>query len=69
LGLSTADPRQMTSDDYARLANYTRREQPEAMQQVVAEKPWWLKALGHPVVMGTLGMIAAKWLRNSQQNR
>ncbi len=69
LGINAANPQQMSPEDYARLANYTRREQPEAMKQVVAEKPWWLKALGHPVVMGALGMIAAKWLRGREQNQ
>jgi len=68
LGMSQDNPQQqMAPDDYARLANYARREHPEAMQQVVADKPWYLKALGHPVVLGALGMIAAKWLRNREQ--
>lgn len=63
LGLSSTDPQNMGADDYAKVANYARREQPEAMRQAVAEKPFLLKAMGNPVVMGVLGMVAAKMLR------
>ena len=65
--MNQTDPQKMAPEDYARLANYTRHEHPEAMQQVVADKPWYLKALGNPVVLGALGMIAAKWLRGRSQ--
>ncbi len=67
LGLSQTDPDKMDPDDYARLADYTRREHPEAMRQVMADKPWYLKALGNPVVLGALGMIAAHWLRGKRE--
>jgi hypothetical protein len=67
LGMGQTDPQNMNADEYAKLANYTRHEHPEAMQQVVAEKPWFVKALGNPVVLGALGMIAAKWLRSRSQ--
>jgi hypothetical protein len=64
LGLGSTNPQQMGADDYAKVANYARREQPEAMQQAVAEKPFLLKAMGNPIVMGALGMVAARMLRN-----
>jgi len=67
LGLGSADPQQMSPDDYARLANYTRREHPDAMQQTVQRQPALLKAMGNPIVMGALGVIAAKMLRKRQQ--
>ncbi len=60
LGLGSTDPRQMSDEDGARLMNYARRERPEAMQQVVQEKPWFLKAMGNPVVMSVLAMAARK---------
>lgn len=69
LGMQTSDPQNMSSDDYARLANYTRREHPEAMQQAMAEKPMWLKALSHPAVLGALGLLASRWLRNREQGK
>ena len=64
LGLSSTDPQQMGADDYARLANFARTQHPEAMQQAVAEKPFLLKAMGNPIVMGALGMVASRMLRN-----
>ena len=67
LGMSQSNPEQMEPDDYAKLANYTRHEHPEAMKQVVEEKPWFLKALGNPMVLGALGLIASKWLRGRTQ--
>lgn len=67
LGLGSADPQNMSSEDYARLANYARVEHPEAMQQTVRQQPALLKAMGNPIVMGALGMVAAKLLRNKQQ--
>jgi hypothetical protein len=69
LGLSGSTPQQMTPDDYARLANYTRHEQPDAMKQVIEKKPWWLKALGHPILMGALGMVASKMLHGRLTNK
>jgi hypothetical protein len=50
LGLSAINPRQMGPDEYGRLANYKQ----------VREQPWFVKAMGNPIVMGALGMIAAK---------
>src|SRR5438046_6002294 len=62
LGLRTTDPSRMSGDDAARLLNYTRQERPELLQQTVQEKPWFVKAMGNPIVMGALGMAAMKLL-------
>jgi hypothetical protein len=67
LGLGTSDPNQMSADDAAKLMNYARKEQPQALQRTVAEKPWFVKAMGNPVVLGALTMAAAKLL--SRQRR
>jgi len=69
LGLGTTDPSQMSEDDAARVMNYARRERPEALQKVVEEKPWFIKAMGNPVVMGALTMAAAKLLQNQRRRR
>jgi hypothetical protein len=62
LGIGTTDPRQMSGDDAAKLMNYARKEQPNALRQTVAEKPWLLKAMGNPIVMGALSMAATRLL-------
>jgi len=67
LGLGSTDPQNMSADDYARLANYTRREHPDAMQQTVRQQPALLKAMGNPILMGALGVVASKMMRNRQQ--
>ena len=67
LGLSSTDPNQMSEDDAARVMNYARRERPEALQKVVEEKPWFVKAMGNPVVLGALTMAAAKLLQNQRR--
>lgn len=64
IGLRNTDPQRMDADDYARLANYTRRNHPELMRQTVQEQPWFVKAMGNPVVMGALTMVAANMLKN-----
>jgi hypothetical protein len=64
LGLGTTDPRQMSNDDAAKVINYARNEHPEVIRQTVAEKPWFVKAMGNPIVMGALTVAAAKLLRN-----
>jgi hypothetical protein len=64
LGLSSTDPNKMSEDDAARVMNYARKENPEALRQTVEEKPWFVKALGNPVVMGALTLAAAKLLSN-----
>ncbi len=67
LGLGSTDPNKMSADDAARVMNYARKEQPELMRQTVEEKPWFVKAMGNPVVMGALTMAAAKLLSNQRK--
>jgi hypothetical protein len=67
LGLGSTDPRQMDDDDAAKLMNYARKERPEVLRQTVEEKPWFVKAMGNPIVMGVLTMATAKLLRNRQR--
>ena len=64
LGLSSTDPNKMTEDDAARVMDYARKENPDALRQTVQEKPWFVKAMGNPVVMGALTLAAAKLLTN-----
>jgi len=64
LGLSSTDPNKMTEDDATRVIDYARKENPDAMRQTVQEKPWFVKAMGNPVVMGALTLAAAKLLTN-----
>ena len=66
LGLGTTDPSRMSADDAARLMNYARSEHPEALQKTVEEKPWFIKAMGNPVIMGVLTMAAAKLLSSQR---
>jgi hypothetical protein len=69
LGLKTTDPNQMDEDEAARVMNYARRERPEALEKVVQEKPWFVKAMGNPVVQGALAVAAAKMLQRQQRGR
>jgi len=64
LGLGSTDPKNMSEDDAAKLMNYARKENPEALGQVVQEKPWLLKAMGNPIVIGALTAAAAKMMSN-----
>jgi hypothetical protein len=57
-------PSQVSPDDYARMADVVRQRHPEAMQDVVREQPWMVKAMGNPVLMGALGMVASRMIRN-----
>jgi len=68
LGLGSTDPRQMSNDDAAKVMNYARTERPELMRQTVAEQPWFVKALGNPMVMSVLTMAAAKLLSSRRPN-
>jgi hypothetical protein len=67
IGLRSANPQEMDADDAARLANYTRREHPEVMRQAVKEQPWFVKAMGNPVVLGALAVAAGKLLSNQRR--
>jgi hypothetical protein len=64
LGLSSTDPNKMSEDDATRVIDYARKENPAALRQTVQEKPWFVKAMGNPVVMGALTLAAAKLLTN-----
>lgn len=64
LGLDTTDPDRMSDEDAARVIDYARRERPEALRRTVEEKPWFVKAMGNPIVMGALTMAAANMLKN-----
>lgn len=68
LGLGSTDPEKMSEEDAARVMNYARKERPEVLRQAVEEKPWFVKALGNPVVMGALTLAAAKLVSN-QRNK
>jgi len=63
LGLPSLSPQQLGPDEYARLANYTRNNHPDVMEEQVRSQPWFVKAMGNPIVMGALGVIASKMLR------
>ena len=63
LGLPSLSPTEMGPDEYARVANYARRQHPDVMEEQVRSQPWFVKAMGNPIVMGALGMIASKMLR------
>jgi len=67
LGLGSTDPEKMSEEDATRVIDYARRERPEALQKVVEEKPWFVKAMGNPVVLGALTMAAAKLLQNQRR--
>ena len=64
LGLNSTDPNTMSEDDAARVMNYARKEHPELIRRTVEEKPWFVKAMGNPVVVGALTAAAAKLLSN-----
>ena len=62
LGLGSTNSNKMSPDDAAKPLNYARKEQPDALQRTVAQKPWVVKAMGNPIVMGGLGVAAMKLL-------
>ncbi len=65
LGLGTADPRQASPDDVARLAEYSRQNHPEVFQRVVADKPFFVRWLSKPLVAALVGVIAGKLLKRT----
>ena len=67
LGLSSTDPGRMNQDDAARLLNYVRQERPELLRQTVEQKPWLVKAMGNPILMGALAMVATKLLNRDRR--
>ena len=68
LGLGSTDPKQMSPEDAAKVMDYARKEQPDALRQTVAEKPWFVKAMGNPIVMGAITLAAAKLLSRQRTN-
>jgi hypothetical protein len=64
LGLRSMDPQRMGPNEYARIADYARTQHPEVIQNQVKEQPWLLKAMGNPIVMGALGVIASRMMKN-----
>jgi hypothetical protein len=66
LGLGSSDPDSMSDEDAARVIDYTRKQRPDVLRKTVAEKPWFVKALGNPVVTGALAIAAAKLMSNSR---
>lgn len=64
LGLGSSNPNQMTATDYGKVLNYARRENPQVVQQTVQQQPGFMRALGNPIVMGALAMLATKFLRD-----
>ena len=64
LGLGSSNPSQMTPTDYGKVLNYARQQNPQVVQQTVQEHPGFLKALGNPLVMGALTMLATKMLKS-----
>ena len=68
LGLGSTDPNQMSASDATKLMDYARKENPQALQKTVSEKPWFVKAMGNPIVMGALTMAAARLLSNQRRN-
>lgn len=67
LGLGSTDPRRMDENDFTKVMNYARKERPDALRQTVQEKPWFVKAMGNPVVMGALTMAATRLLSNRRR--
>lgn len=64
IGLGSTDPRQMGPQDIARLAGFAQQNAPGALQRTAQEQPFFLKALGNPIVQGALAVMAAKYLSN-----
>ena len=62
LGLSSTSPQGFGVDDLARLLGWTQQNQPQALGQVAAEKPWFIQALGNPAVQGVLANLAQRYL-------
>ena len=64
LGLGSMDPQRMGANDYARIADYARTQHPDVMRRQVSEQPWMVKAMGNPILMGALGVVASRMIKN-----
>lgn len=62
LGLSSHDPKRMTSDDVAKLAGFTYHSHPDIFHEVLADQPALVKFLSNPIVGAVVGAIASKWI-------
>ncbi len=69
LGLGSSNPTQMSPTDYGKVLNYARQQNPAVVQQTVQQQPGFLKALGNPIVMGALTMLATKMLKSHFSSR
>lgn len=67
LGLSTHHASRMNADDVAKLASFTYHTHPDIFRDVLAEKPGFMKFLSNPLVVGVLGIVAAKWLSDRRK--
>jgi hypothetical protein len=65
LGLGTADPRQASPDDLAKLAEYSRQNHPEVFKRVMADKPFLVRWMSKPLVAALVGVIAGKLLKRA----
>jgi hypothetical protein len=65
LGLGTADPRQSSPDDVAKLAEYSRQNHPEVFQRVMADKPFLVRWMSKPLVAALVGVIAGKLMNRA----
>ena len=63
IGVGSRNLDAMGPSDYARVASYARRNHPELIRDQVREQPGLLKAMGNPIVMGALGMVAGHLMR------
>lgn len=69
LGGSANNPNQVDASQYAQMANAARHQHPEVLRDVVREQPWLMKAMGNPVLMGALGMVASRMIKKRTQPR
>jgi len=65
LGLGSADPRQASPDDVAKLAEYSRQNHPEVFQRVMADKPFLVRWMSKPLVAALVGVIAGKLMNRA----
>src|SRR5436190_8405982 len=66
LGLSSLNPQQVGPSEFAKLADFIWRNHPDVMQEQVQKQPWIVKAMGNPILMGALGVVAARMLKKSR---
>jgi hypothetical protein len=62
LGLSTHNPKHMSTDDVSKLAGFAYHNHPDVFHEVLADQPMLVKFISNPVVGAALGAIAAKWV-------